>query len=68
MANHVYGILPIVGTSPESIEKAVQNALAKARESIKNIRWFEVVETRGYVESDTTVHWQVTIKIGHSLD
>jgi len=66
--DHIYKKVELIGSSPESIEKAVENALARASTSIHNIRWFEVVETRGHVEDGRIAHWQVTIKAGFTLD
>jgi flavin-binding protein dodecin len=68
MSNHIYKKIELVGSSPEGIEDAVKNALAKASKSLRNIRWFEVVETRGHVEDGKIGHWQVTIKVGFTLD
>jgi flavin-binding protein dodecin len=68
MANHVYKVIELVGSSPTSIEDAVQNALTKASATIRNTRWFEVTETRGYIEEGGVAHWQVTIKLGFTLE
>ncbi|GAB5387564.1 MAG: dodecin family protein [Alphaproteobacteria bacterium] len=68
MANHVYKKIEIVGSSPESMEKAVENAVAKAGESVKNMNWFEVTETRGHIDDGKVAHWQVTVKIGFRVD
>jgi len=68
MSNHIYKKIELVGSSPNSIEEAVQNALAKASKSLRNLRWFEVVETRGQIENDRIAHWQVTIKVGFTLE
>ncbi len=68
MANHVYKKIELVGSSPNSIEEAVQNAVEKASESVKNMRWFEVVETRGQISDNAVAHWQVTIKVGFTVD
>jgi dodecin len=68
MSNHIYKKIELVGSSPDSIEDAVKNALAKASGSLRNLRWFEVVETRGHVEDGKIGHWQVTIKVGFTLD
>ena len=67
MSNHIYKKIELVGSSPDSIEYAVKNALAKASGSLRNLRWFEVVETRGHVEDGKIGHWQVTIKVGFTL-
>ena len=55
-------------SSPSSIEEAVQNAITKAAESLRNLRWFEVVETRGQIEDGRVAHWQVTVKVGFTLE
>ena len=68
MSNHVYKLLELTGSSPTGIEDAVQTALAKASESVRNIHWFEVVETRGHGEDGKVAHWQVTIKAGFTLE
>lgn len=68
MSNHIYKKIELVGSSPESIEDAVQNALSKASKSLRNLRWFEIIETRGHVEDGKIGHWQVTIKVGFTLD
>jgi dodecin len=68
MSNHVYKKLELVGSSPESIEAAVENALARARKTIRNMRWFEVTETRGHIENGKVDHWQVTLKVGFTLE
>ena len=56
------------GSSTEGSDHAIQNALAKASESVRNMRWFEVSETRGQIEDGRVAHWQVTLKIGFTLD
>jgi flavin-binding protein dodecin len=68
MSDHVYKKLELVGSSPESIERAVENALVRARKTIRNMRWFEVTETRGHIEDGKIDHWQVTVKVGFTLD
>ncbi len=68
MSDHIYKKIELVGSSPESIEDAVKNALAKASNSLRNLRWFEIIETRGHVEDGKIGHWQVTIKVGFTLD
>ena len=68
MTEHVYKLTEIVGTSRESQEAAIHNALARAHKSIHGIRWFEVVNQRGYVEPDGALFHQVTLKIGFTLD
>jgi len=68
MSNHVYKLLELTGSSPIGIEDAVQNAIAKAHETVRNIHWFEVVETRGHVADGKIAHWQVSLKIGFTLE
>jgi flavin-binding protein dodecin len=68
MAEHVYKKIEIVGSSPNGFEEAVQNALARASKTIRNMRWFEVAESRGYIEDGKIAHWQVTLKIGFTLE
>ena len=68
MADHVYKLSEIVGTSHDGHDAAVNAALARAQQSLRNIRWFEVVAQRGYVEADGRIIHQVTLKIGFTLD
>ncbi|MCB1867953.1 MAG: dodecin family protein [Gammaproteobacteria bacterium] len=68
MSAHTYKKIELVGSSTESSDKAVENALAKAKESIRNIDWFEVMETRGHVVEGRIAHWQVVLKVGFRLD
>ena len=67
MSDHVYKIVELVGSSPTSIEDAIQTAIARASSTIDNIRWFEVTDTRGHVEGGKVSHYQVTIKIGFTV-
>ena len=68
MSENVYKKIELVGSSPRSIEEAVTNALARAEKTIRNMRWFEVTETRGHIENGKVDHWQVTLKVGFTLD
>ena len=68
MADHVYKKIELTGSSSNSIQEAIENAVNKAGETIHNMRWFEVVETRGYIDDNAVAYWQVTIKIGFTLD
>jgi flavin-binding protein dodecin len=68
MAEHVYKKIEIVGSSPNGVEEAVHNALSRASKTIRNMRWFEVAETRGYIDDGKIEHWQVTLKIGFTLE
>lgn len=68
MTDHVYKSVEITGSSPKSIEDAVQTALNRAGESLHSLRWFEVQDIRGHLEEGAIAHWQVTVKIGFTLD
>jgi flavin-binding protein dodecin len=68
MSDHVYKKIELVGSSPESIEAAVENALARAKKTIRNMRWLEVTETRCHIESGKIDHWQVAVKVGFTLE
>src|SRR5438477_8201311 len=68
MAEHIYKKIELVGSSPQGFQAAVENALVRASETIRNMRWFEVVETRGEIEDGRINHWQVTLKVGFTLD
>ena len=68
MANHVYGISEIVGSSPEGIEAAVGNAVAKASQTVRNLEWFEVGDIRGQLAEGAVAHWQVTVKLGFRIE
>jgi hypothetical protein len=68
MNDHVYKLTELTGSSPTSIEDAVNQAVSRAAKTLRNLRWFQVVETRGHLENGKVAHWQVTIKIGFTLD
>ena len=68
MSNHVYRLLELTGSSTSGIEDAVSTAIAKAGETVRNMQWFEVVETRGHIQDGKVAHWQVTVKIGFTLE
>ena len=68
MSEHVYKALELTGSSPTSSDDAVRVALAKASESIRDIRWFEVLDTRGHVKDGMIAHWQVTVKVGFTIE
>jgi len=68
MSNPTYKLVELTGTSSNSIEEAVQSALTKAGKTLRGLRWFEVVETRGAIKEDKVSAWQVTIKVGFSLE
>ena len=68
MANHVYSISEVVGTSPDSIETAVSNAVTQADKTLRNLDWFEVQSVRGQIADGAIAHWQVTVKLGFRLE
>ena len=68
MKDNVYKIIELTGTSTTSIEDAVETALKRAHKTLKNLCWFQVVETRGDIDKGKVHHWQVTIKVGFSLE
>ena len=68
MTDHTYKHIEITGSSSEGTDAAIRNAIAKASKTIKNMHWFEVIETRGYIEEEGIRYWQVTIKIGFRLE
>ncbi|MCB2155128.1 dodecin family protein [bacterium] len=68
MAHHTYKKIEVVGTSPNSIDEAIQNAVAKASKSVHKMRWFELVEARGAIDGDKVTEFQATVKIGFTLD
>ncbi|MFU8789748.1 MAG: dodecin [Methylobacter sp.] len=67
MTEHVYKKIELTGSSTIGIQQAIENAISKAAETHANMRWFEVVETRGHIENGKVAHWQVTVKIGFAL-
>jgi dodecin len=68
MQNHVYKLLELVGSSETSIEDAIKTAIEKASKTVRNMDWFEVIQTRGHIEDGKIGHYQVTIKIGFTLE
>jgi hypothetical protein len=68
MSDHVYKLLELTGSSKTSIEDAVQNAVVKASKTIRNMHWFQVTETRGHIADGKVAHWQVTLKVGFTLE
>jgi flavin-binding protein dodecin len=68
MSEHVYKHIELTGSSKISVEDAIKNAIAKAGETVHNMRWFQVLETRGYIESNAVAYYQVTIKVGFTVD
>jgi flavin-binding protein dodecin len=68
MSNHVYKTIELVGSSALGSDDAVKTAVTRAAQTVRNLRWFEVLETRGHIENGEIVHWQVTIKVGFTLE
>jgi hypothetical protein len=68
MSTHIYKHIELTGSSPAGSDDAVRNAITKASESVRNIQWFEVLETRGHVIDGKVAHWQVTLKVGFTLE
>ncbi|MGO9818638.1 MAG: dodecin [Acidocella sp.] len=68
MANHVYKKIEIVGSSSVSVDDAISTAVARSSKSIRNLRWFEVTNVRGEIENGKVAHFQVTMKLGFTLE
>ena len=68
MTDHVYKTIELVGSSATSADDAVRTAIAKAAQTVRHLRWFEVVETRGQIEDGRVAYWQVTVKVGFTLE
>ena len=68
MPDHVYKKLELTGSSSKSSDDAVRNAIAKAGKTMRSMHWFEVIDTRGHIEKNKVAHWQVTIKVGFTLE
>ncbi|HJU15363.1 MAG TPA: dodecin [Stellaceae bacterium] len=68
MPDHVYRIIQVAGSSETSIENAIENAVGRALRTLRQVGWFEVVETRGHIEDGKVAHYQVTLKVGFTLE
>jgi flavin-binding protein dodecin len=68
MDDHIYRVIQIVGSSEKSIDDAIHVAVARASKTLRELRWFEVVETRGHIKKNKVSHFQVTLKVGFTLD
>jgi flavin-binding protein dodecin len=68
MTNHTYRVTEIVGSSPDGVETAIRNGVARAGQTLRNLDWFEVTEVRGQIEGSEVAHWQVGLKVGFRLD
>jgi flavin-binding protein dodecin len=68
VSDHVYKTIELVGSSKVSADEAVRSAIARASETVRQLRWFQVTDTRGHIEDGRIAHWQVTVKVGFTLD
>ena len=68
MPDHIYKTVELTGSSTVGSDDAIRKAIARASKTLHNLRWFEVVETRGHIENGEVAHWQVTLKVGFSLE
>ena len=68
MSDHVYKTIELTGSSKTGMEDAVNKAIAKAAKSVRNMQWFQVIETRGHIAKGKVAHWQVTLKVGFTLE
>jgi flavin-binding protein dodecin len=68
VADHIYRLAEIVGTSPDGVDDAIRNAISRAGRTLRNIDWFEMTEVRGHLVDGQVADWQVTVKIGFRLD
>jgi dodecin len=68
MKDHVYKVLELTGSSAKSSDDAIKTAIARASKTLRNMKWFQVVECRGGIDGNKVAHWQVTVKVGFTLD
>ncbi len=68
MYDHIYKVVELVGSSESSIEDAINTAIARAHGTLRHLRWFEVIETRGQIENGKVAHYQVTLKVGFTME
>lgn len=68
MADHVYRVTEIVGSSPENLDTAIRNAIARASKTLRNLDWFEITNVRGALEGGSIAHYQVTLKVGFRIE
>ena len=68
MTDHVYKTIELTGSSPSGIEDAISTAVSRASKTLHNLRWFEVTQVRGEISDNRVAHWQVTLKVGFTLD
>jgi flavin-binding protein dodecin len=68
MPEHIYKTVELTGSSDVGTDDAIQRAIARASKTLHNLRWFEVTQVRGHIEDDNVAHWQVTLKVGFTLE
>lgn len=68
MPDHVYKTVELTGSSTVGIDDAVSRAISRAAQTLHNLRWFEIIQVRGHISGGAVAHWQVTVKVGFSLD
>jgi dodecin len=68
MSANTYKLIELVGSSPNSTDEAIRNAIAKASATIKNMDWFQVIETRGHIQNGRVAHFQITLKVGFRIE
>lgn len=68
MANHVYKMIELVGSSQSGTDDAIRNAISRASETMRNLDWYEVLESRGHIENGKVAHYQVKLKVGFRLE
>jgi flavin-binding protein dodecin len=66
--DHVYRVIELAGTSEKSVEDAIATAITRANETIRDLRWFEVIQTRGHIENGSIAHFQMTLKVGFTME
>jgi flavin-binding protein dodecin len=68
MSDHVYKYIELTGSSKTSMEGAIENAISRASKSVRGMHWFEVIDTRGFIEDGAVAYWQVTVKVGFKIE
>ena len=68
MPEHVYKVIELTGSSKTGLQDAIENAIARASKTVRNMRWFEITNARGHIEEGKVAYWQVTLKVGFTLE
>ena len=68
MSEHVYKLIELTGSSKKGLQPAIENAIKKASKTLRNLSWFQIIDTRGHVEAGKIAYWQVTLKVGFTLE